>query len=427
MNPMKQFLIYTRLRGRQVFRLFPAALLTALLLGAAAGLLLWMRTASTPDADGASTATPLNIGLVGVSTSRYLEAGMTILTSMDTSRYEARFLQMEQDEAMLALETGQLTAVIIIPDGFVSSLLSGTGERSTCTLVTGSAQAGLDTLLIEELSRAISEMISDMEASAQTLVQYCTALGGPTDRSTLDDLQTDLIFYSLQNVLKRSALFTVETPGNTAADTATLSTAGYYLTAMLLVLLLLSGILFVPVFVRRENSLLSLLRARHFPAGAQCAGEWLASGALLLSVFAVLLTPALLWLSLRTDLFPELAGSLRTAALLGATFLAVIPLAAARNLLLLELSDHAVTALFLHFALTVSLCFVSGCFYPVRLLPAALRKISPLLPTTQALRLLQSALTAEPAPIALTATLAAAALYLLLTAAVRTMRLTRDP
>ena len=69
--------------------------------------------------------TKLKIGVVGEIENSYLEYGITALQSMDSTRYIVELTEVNEDEAASMVKKGELTAYMVIPDGFVDSVMYG--------------------------------------------------------------------------------------------------------------------------------------------------------------------------------------------------------------------------------------------------------------------------------------------------------------
>ena len=75
--------------------------------------------------NNASDHTRIKIGVVGNIDNSYLEYGITALQSMDTTRYIVELVTVNEDEAAAMIRAGELTAYMVIPEGFVDSVMYG--------------------------------------------------------------------------------------------------------------------------------------------------------------------------------------------------------------------------------------------------------------------------------------------------------------
>ena len=139
---------------------------------------------------------------------------------------------------------------------------------------------------------------------------------------------------------------------------------------------MLMGLPYAVLYCRRDNSLTALLSSRGVSCFKILLSEYishLASLACLLAVIfgAVAVADGLLGL----EFFKNTEGC---------PFLYVMPaviMLSAFYLMIFELSSGVISGVLTHFFLSLSLCYISGCFYPIHSFPAAVQKLSALLPT----------------------------------------------
>ena len=331
-------LTYAKLQIKRLLRCFPAMLFMLLLLGLVLGAVLQFqirRTANSPEGDEEAR---LRIGLVGTDSSSYLQTGLTMLQTMDVSRQAVYFAPLERQEALAMLRKGELNAVIVIPEELLDNLLSGeTGTK--LTLFLPGSGGGIGPLLIRELTDALSSIILTMEAASYTLADFYT-LSGVTNTDDIDAAMTDLLYVSLQKVLKRSSLFDYASSG----EEPPLSFGAYYLCAVLILLILLTGVICAGYCIRSRSTeaLQSVLKAGSLSGTAQVFAEY--SALLLLSVL-----------------------------LMG----------------LYELADSLLSGILLHFLTVIVLSFLSGLFLPVSGFPEGIRPFAAALPPARALSFLE--------------------------------------
>ena len=415
---MRRFFTYTIVETKRIFRLYPAVLTMALLLSLVLGALLYTASVSANNLSTGSEDERLSVGIVGLDSSPYLSLGISLLKTMDSSRTEVEFTELSEEEALSKLQAGELAAAVLIPEGTIEKLLSGRTDLKM-KLLLPMRSAGAGTILVREAARAISDLIASMEANSYTLADFYTEMGVPNPYD-ISDAQTDLLVHSINKILKRGDLFTMEK----IKTQGSLTIESYYLTAMFLLLVLLSGVLCAAYAIRTDYALPSLLKIRGLGEMGQILAEYISLLSLLLSIGLVLL-PLTGWgLSQMPIRFSELGGHspdfLRNYCLFGLKSIPVVLLAGAIDLFLYEIADSTISGVLLQFLVTIALSYVSGIFYPVNTFPAAVRKIAPFFPTRHALLYLGGLL--NPGPDFLPAvriTFAFTAVFLILTALMR--------
>ena len=103
----------------------------------------------------------------------------------------------------------------------------------------------------------------------------------------------------------------------------------------------------------------------------------------------------------------------------------VILLIASISLLIFELTDNLISGVLYHFFLTMSLCYISGCLYPIFAFPEIVQKISVFLPTGVARDVLGGALVGTQSILSLSLIPVYSLLFYFLTVLVRNRKLTK--
>lgn len=411
---MKRAASYFLTQLKRVLRLLPAQMGISFVIWLCVGLLAVLLVSQKAD-EGQDR---YRVGLVGDVSDSYLGFGFAALQTMDDSRLMIELIQMEETEAAEALSRGELTAVMRVPEGFVSSVVSGENDIHV-TYETAQGQKGLAAMVMEEIADAASTLVTASQSAIygmqRTLYEQEGAdrVGRETDR-----LNLMLIHF----VLSRSGFSEVEVLGY--ADG--LSLEAYYFCRIILLVLLLAGLSGSVFFLHRKTALAGILRAGGVGALLQITGEYLAY--LVYLCVSFFLPFCLLAFALERGMLslPEWEGR-------GAEpFLAMLPfffaaaaMFAAFQFFLCELADGIVNGLLLQLICGVGMGYLAGYFYPAAFFPERLRSVGELLPTGAAARLAESGFLEKGAGGAGVSVLAWLAVFLLLTAAVRQARIRR--
>lgn len=371
---MKKLHIYLVLQLKRVMKAFPAIIMMTFLLFGALGLLVWMKLESRPD-DGAQQR--VKLGIVGEDEDSYLGVGIYALEHLDSSRFTCEFLHLQEDEAREQLEEGELSAYIVIPDGFVRSIISG--ENKQVTFTSGSSQAGIGTILINQLASAVSNVITDTQAGIYAMHEFYM------DYEELEEIYTDeadLNLKYLQLILNRQNLYQIEQ----ISVTNRLSAGGYYLCAILLLFLLLWGINCCFLFVKNDMALPRLLASEGFGCFQQVLAEFAAYLFLMFLSYAGIVAALLIGSRAAGATVPEFTGT-GLAEQIGflIRILPVLPVVAAMQLLLYEIVSSLISGILLNFGFAVCLAYLSGCFYPLAYFPIGIQKFAEVSPTGIAL------------------------------------------
>jgi len=372
-----------------------AVVLVALLLGASV-LLLAVSQQNGDDTNNQK----MRVGIVGDTDDPYLSFGLKLFQSMDSSRYTVKMEFMEEGEARRALETGKLSAYLVLPDNFLDEAMVGNIQPIECVMTAGTK--GLVTLFKEEISRVIVTMVVETQKGIYGMDAAYDAHG----QTFTDWERVSLKYVTL--ILERDELYTVEESGVTAG----LPFLSSLICGLAVLLLWLSVLPYATILVTRDDALFCLLRARGITAWQQVAAEYGALVAVLLplqwvvtAVGAVLLEEPLWRLLLVT--------------------VPLVLLAAAFHYVLFACVRNVVSGLLLSFFLTVALGYVGGCLYPLQAFPVSVQRASAVLPTALSHRLVAQVLCEEPCGAALCGVLAYTAAFRAVAVLVRYRRLAR--
>lgn len=319
----------------------------------------------------------VEVGVVG-DLSDYMGIGILALQKLDSSRFTVHLNVMEEEEARRCLQEGELKAYFEVPEGFVESVMMG--ENRKVKYYTGNGQPGLGTLLLNEFSSVMSELLTKSQNAVYGMQSLCQVYGR---QDFFWQATEELNILLIEKVLTRQDIFEVETIG--VSDE--LSLVEYYICGFTVLFFLLFGMNGCFLFIREDASLEKLLAAKGMGASCQILSEWIAYCILMivtmLGVFALLggvvsvldLQPlGLEWLDAQMVLS------------YGISMIPVMLMLTAMALLGHELAEHMVSGILLQFLLTISMGYISGCFYPNTFFPQSVQKLGKLLPSGVGMR-----------------------------------------
>lgn len=352
------FQTYLIAQYKRIGRLLPVSLAVTAVLVCCLALLY----AALIQADaGQDKKQMVEIGLVGNTEGSYLGFGIQAMQSLDSSRFAMDFLEMESEEAAgRALEQGELSAYLLIPDGFVENLVKGVNEPVIYVTSAGAVEIG--SMVMSELLETISVLITESQNVVYSTQRILLEQGR---QDIYRQAEENLCLRLLDLILGREMVYELELTGVSGG----LSMAEYYVCGVAVLFLLLWGIAAAPFVMRRNAAMPRLLASRGLSAGGQVLAEYLS--------YAVL--PAACFLG---------AGALFAFDVKGwiPGMLPVVMLAAAMQLLVYEWIPDPVTGVLVQFLAAAALGYLSGCFYPITFFPAEIQMLAPYLPTGAAMR-----------------------------------------
>ena len=328
---------------------------------------------------------PMRIGITGAAEERYLQKGLDIISTLDTSRFSLRFVLMEEEDARRAVRAGEAVGYIRVPEGFTDAIRAG--ERLPVTYVCGSAD--VSAVLAREIAEAVAVLQAETENAIYGVQWYAWEMDPDSDWY---GESMRLFERYIADLLDRSSLFEVEVIGVSHS----LSLAGGLFCGLLLLSLMLWCIGAAPFFTRRSGELGCILRGAGVPWAVQVGAEFLAF--LLLTIAGAAVLTLLGGIALRALGQPvkELRGLVPAEAL--GIFLRALPvvlLVTAMSFFLYTAFPGAVGSAMALFLNAAAQAYAAGCLYPASFLPAAVRGPGSVLPAGTALRRLAFCVTGE--------------------------------
>jgi len=329
----------------------------------------------------------VQVGIVGDLSDTYLGIGINVIKNMDDIKELVNMETMTEEEAKEKFDDGEISAYLLVPDGFVDSIMSG--ENKQITYVTTKSAQGIGSILINELVDSISRMVTLTQNSIYAMQSYMIDYD-KTDQ--LKEATRNMNIAYIEVVMNRMGVFELQELGVSNA----ISITGHLFTGVLLLLILLWGINSVSLMVREEHSLLRILHTRGLDAKGQVSAEVLAYAFLqcvtLLCVFACLIVA-------KTTMGIEIKewDSMGFGGQLGFVLqlIPVVLLVSALQAFLYELVTNVVTGVLLQFVVAVSMAYVAGCIYPLSFFPEFMQVLGTYSPIGAALSYMQKGLTGQ--------------------------------
>lgn len=360
---------YFLLQCKRIARYLPGAFLAMLVL--LGGLLTAFSAVVQQDAQSADNQ-KFQVGLVGTAGDTMVQMGLAALKTFDSTQLSMEIVEMTEPEAHAALEKGAIGAYIVIPESFVDQAMQG--RILPLKFVSTIGAANVVSVFKEEVTEVISVLLLESQRGVYGMQGAMKANGIGGRGKKMDALAFTYVEY----VLARDRTYSLQELG--ISDFMGLEE--YLLCGLAVLFLLLVCLPFAPLMIRKDLSLNRMLTARGQSALGQALCDLAAYFAGLLAMLLVLLV-----------LSHAFGQPFRSADLL--SFLPVVGLVAAFSFLLYTLSDDLISGVLLQFFLSLALCFVSGCMYPVYFFPVQVQKLAAWLPTGAARSQLSQCLTGE--------------------------------
>ena len=371
---MKKCINYFFLQLKRCMRFLPFVLIISLLLCAGLGILMNFIFVANGNSEENKKIT---IGAVGDTDSSYLSFGLEAIKTFDSSRFSVNIVEMSEEAARRALERGEISAYIIIPEGFVDDMVNG--EVGTISYVSSDGAVNIASLFKEEVTHMISDFAVYSQKGIFGLYDLLYESDIRSDSSYYDKLT--LKYFSL--ILGRTSMINTKNIG--VSDS--LSFVGYMCCGIVIFLMLLCGICACPLFIRTDMSLPRVLSASRRGAFLQISGEYFGYFCMMLCNFAAIFIAVMLIAEDSLTLIPEFESfSRRELFRLSVKLIPAVLVICALQFFLFEVSSGVVGGVLLQFVSAISLGYISGCFYPSSFFPRTIQTVARFTPPDVARR-----------------------------------------
>ncbi len=381
---MSRWKLYWSVQLKRVVKALPGICLLTVLL--TVSLLVLLKAMLFLEAAGEEKQV-VRVGIVGDLSDSYLGIGIEVLMNMEGIRSMADIQTMEEEEAVKSFEAGEISAYLIVPEGFIDSLL--TGENRRIIYVTDEEAQGIGGILMNELVDAISQMVTVTQTNIYAVQTY---LIENDRREQLPEATRDMNYAFIGAVLNRMDIYELQETGVSGR----ISLTGHLFTGILLLLVLLWGMNSVTLLVRRDCSLLSILKGKGLGAGKQVLAE---VGAYSLLQVVSLCLVFVCFLVVKGALGFEITEweslDMAERLLFVCSWIPVVFMTAALQALLYELVTNVVNGVLLQFLVAVSMGYLCGCIYPISFFPKVVQQVAEWSPVGVALRYVQKGLTGQ--------------------------------
>lgn len=303
----------------------------------------------------------IKIGVAGTTQHKYLQWGLAAM-KLDSTAMSLQLVGMEESEAMDALLRGEIMAYFVFPDNFVDDAMYGDVHK--LRFVSRMGATGLISIVKNEIISLADSILIACESGSYGVGDAVDDNGSPeTYGKHVNDLSIEYVDF----LLDRSKMYNVE---STAQNNASIDQ--YMLSGLTVTMLMLSCLPFAPLYIRADQSLFRVLRARRVGPVRQTVAEFaaylLVMMVLLAAVSAVLHFGGMM--PEETSLLGVFAGALPTLTMM-----------AALSYCMYTFSDHIISGVLLSFFVILALCFVGGCMYPIYFFPLSVQSLAAVLPT----------------------------------------------
>lgn len=320
----------------------------------------------------------IQIGICADPDEPYLDWMIQVIENMEDLKYSCQFEFVSEKKGIKRLQDGKYTALFLIPQNYIHSLIEG--KEAILRIRFRQGQASVADYLVKELGNAASGIMLDTEAGIYALQDYYQE--NHWSNMSKDELSLNIRY--LQKVLQRKEIYSYEE----IPATGTITDQTHYAAVAILCFLSALGITCTALLRREPDALIAKLQQSGLPNWKRILAK---ETAMLLCFTCLYLTLSLLlavaspWIPGFREIIPSHGASpLQTLFLTGIKLFTITPVLlviCSCILWVFETVRHNFNSILLLFVSFLCLAYLSGYFYPLSYLPESIQQISSFLPT----------------------------------------------
>lgn len=301
----------------------------------------------------------------------YLDMAMAALQSVDSSRFTLEIVYLDEAEAEKQLQKGKISAYAVFPEDFINNALKGV--ISPIKFVTTKTSTNLISMFKDELTTAVSDIMTESQSGTYGVYDALKD-NGHKDLASKHINKIGIKYVDV--ILERSGVYEVQELG--VENGVNLP---FYLFCSITVLYVCIMVIpFAHLYIKKDNSLITLLYSQGFSVTKQVLAEYTAFCSMILFVFLIIIGGLNGILNILLNL--EMKNFVFDIPLvqIAKYILPIILVTSSLGFFVYEFSDGLISGILTQFFISIFLCYASGCIYPTYMLPTSLQyfaKISP--------------------------------------------------
>lgn len=312
------------------------------------------------------------VGITGDTDNNYFKLGKSALQTFDSSRFAIEIIEMSEEDAQKSLNSGIISAYVVMPENFIKDAIHG--NLKSIKYITSSGSVGMVSIFKDEITRAVEELVVHSQKGVFGLEETLLENGFSNEAY---DYVDNLNFEYIEFIVHRSNMYKVTELG--IGDG--LPFGLYMICGISVLLILLTQLPFGAVFIKRDRSLSKLLKSGAVSPTKQVLSEFIAFFMVLTAILFIILGLFCIALSIFDFGINKESLSVYTILKFGIGLLPVLGMLVAFGNLIFSLGENIINGVLMHFFISLSLCYISGCLYPIYTFPKFIQKLSVFLPT----------------------------------------------
>ena len=321
------------------------------------------------------------IGICGDIDNNLFKIGKKALETIDSSRFTLSLTEMDEETARKSLEKGTISAYVVFPKDFISLALKG--EIKPIEYVTSAGSYGVTSIVKDELTKSIELLLSQSQKGVFGLENLL--IENEIENNSINHIDKLNLRY-IDFILNRSNMYKTTELGISNG----LSLPEYLLCGIGILFFLIIGLPYALVLVKKDLYFNKFILAKGYSITNQIIIElFVFYIMLLLTIFVVFSLVGIIYSILGSMSLSIYVPEIDVLNVILCLF-PIIAMISSFNIMIFEITDDIKSGVLLQFIVSLSLCYITGCLYPIYTFPAFIQKISYVLPTGLARSLLSN-------------------------------------
>lgn len=317
--------------------------------------------------------TKLRIGYVAED-NKLTQFAVSYVQNMESVKSLCNLEPVTQEEGRRLVESGDLAALIVLPEDVINEILSGSNTPAKLYVhqdsnTMGGGLSAVGSMLFEELALAGIGMLDMAQAQIYAVSDVLNALQIPYDSDILQAMYDDINQFNLSVATNREMLFRTKSVSVTGNDTYVV----YYVSAALTIYAMLAG-LFFGSFCKRSYMQQAMAEKRIGVSLAKQLADRCLAGTMLMFMTLALPFAAFLIPGVNSLLSVQITPGGIISLFLITIFMTVY------NMLIYQMVEKRESALVMIGLMAVLQSYLSGCLIPSALLPKVASAVGAVLP-----------------------------------------------
>lgn len=367
---MRTFLVYLELELKKTFKILPSFLGGAVVLIVLIGTIAF---SASKVLYGDTVVGRITVGVALPQEDALASKAVDMISSLDSVKSLCDFVYVSEEEGKEQLKSGQLYALMLVPESFIQGIMNGTNTPVTIILPD---QAGIEAGLFTELADAGTKTLGVAQASIYAADEFCY-LNGMVDSVSQVESRLNHIFMNYS--LPRESYFR----SHEVSASGDVTVVQYYGISAAVLLLLLLGIPASTILRPHSQVMAQKLKMIRIGRGKTVFSR------IICVAFLLLLALGIIAAALFAGGFLEMSWPFIIMSLVSCFT------AAAMIVFAYEAGKSQIAGVMLLFLGTVVMLFAAGGFIPSVFLPDGVRALARFMPVTALTSCMKMAVTGQ--------------------------------